>query len=76
MNSFRNENVTEQFKNTVSSPRIVQSIVPRPALKPEEVKEPAPVSKVHISEERDVNSSARNGNMAAVILLLVMMDKL
>lgn len=76
MNSLRNENVTEQFKNTVSSPRIVQSIVPRPALKPEELKETAPVSNVHISEERDVNSYARNGNMAAVILLLVMMDML
>ena len=76
MNSFRNETGTEQCKNTVSSPRVVQSIVPRPALKPEEVKEPAPVSEVHISEERNANRSSGNGNMAAVILLLVMMDML
>lgn len=75
MNSFRNENVAEQLKNTINSPRIVQSIVPRPALKPEEVN-PVPVSEVHISEERAANRSARSGNMAAVILLLVMMDML
>lgn len=76
MTSFRNDNTSDSFKNSASSPHTVQPITPRPVLKPVDEKAQPQPADIHMSESGNTGRRPGSRNLAAVLLLLIMMDML